>query len=153
MYILLTVIKFRYGPVYLEILLSLTLPIKCNCLEMVERTLKKPIQSNLSVLHTYKRWWQYIYLDNFLYSYMNRDSIHHPPSKWCLDLMPSLPSLYPDLILSTDNGEPNQLIFWRAVVIRCNLNSCVGSSDQATILNIVNVFLISSCAMMKSWLF
>lgn len=50
----------------------LLLSIKGNYLEMVERTLKKPIQSNLTVLSTYKKIVAiYIYFDNFLHSYVD----------------------------------------------------------------------------------
>lgn len=61
-----------------------------------------------------------------------------------LELMPNLPSLFPDCFLSANNGEHTQtLYFLKAIVMWFYQISCVDNSDQATFLNMV--FLIGLC--------
>ena len=66
--------------------------------------------------------------------------------------MPNLPSLFPELFLSTNNGEHTQTIFLKPTVTWFLLNSCVDNSDQATFL-IWFAFLMAYVSQLKSWLF
>lgn len=118
------VIKLLYGPIYFEMSLSLTLAPN----KVVDRTLKKPIQRNLTVLPTYKTWWQYIFLTV---------SFTDEGETWCH---------VSSLCIQTYGEQWTHSTFWRVVVAEFK-----PISNPTTALNVVNMFLTGLCAPWTSW--